>query len=422
MTNAGIYLNDHEIISYNNTNLPNNHFRFSQSRDIYWKVKPLINKQEDSTVIIIEVIDYDCIDMESFFKQKIKGELPFLKFINLDWAKFIGQLATYSPNYIDKSAFDTNSIDQLLIGTQSSLFNVGRTRGLDKTNISILPQSDNDTTTRSLELQITKSWSEVKIKDGYIEVTHNAKELNELLVIKVHNDILRHEYDLIKNYFAKRLGKKAIEIKTTINIEVLKIKHIYATSSDIDLINESLLEVIRQEQIRNLSKKTLADENKSLYTIDEALKKTDSTENNVLGLKIDDIIKVVTENFTHRNAKQIQYLAEKHLASEEVIRLTLKPKFGFVFYFKCKKHHHYAWELLSSHATYVWSFSLVNFSRVKSLELLESIINEIHLYGREPYRKKHKLNGDYEFVAISHKLDVDENPIFEQWRLKLNSL
>ena len=63
------------------------------------------------------------------------------------------------------------------------------------------------------------------------------------------------------------------------------------------------------------------------------------------------------ESESPRNVKQLVYLSGKKHERTQKIRFTLNPLFGFIFFISGKNKNHICWELLNSHATYIWSFN-----------------------------------------------------------------
>jgi hypothetical protein len=135
---------------------------------------------------------------------------------------------------------------------------------------------------------------------------------------------------------------------------------------------------------------------------------------------------VLTNDYTHRNSKQLSFLAKSHLVKEEVVYLTLSPSFGFVFYLGSENNHHFVWELLNTNATYIWSLARNIFSRAQALNEVNLVISQIHQCGRNEYKVAYKEQGrqlNFAFHTIDHHLDkTDATAVFESWVTELRAI
>jgi len=90
--------------------------------------------------------------------------------------------------------------------------------------------------------------------------------------------------------------------------------------------------------------------------------------------------------------RQLAYLAGTKQSQNHKLRYTLNPNFGFLFLIEGAKNKHFVWELLNSHATYIWSID----KSVKEIKLqfkrVESIINMIRTSGRGNYKRAFRNN------------------------------
>ena len=75
-------------------------------------------------------------------------------------------------------------------------------------------------------------------------------------------------------------------------------------------------------------------------------------------LKGGEIIDTLLQEKTNlKNQKQLMYLSGAIQSGTDKIRFTLEPKFGFLFTFNKDGVNHYCWELLQSHASYIWTIN-----------------------------------------------------------------
>ena len=103
------------------------------------------------------------------------------------------------------------------------------------------------------------------------------------------------------------------------------------------------------------------------------------------------------------------------------IRFTLKPNFGFLFTIEGKFKYHFCWELLNSHATYLWS---IPYAVKNNIEIVEQNINLINSMGRQNY--KNELGNNNSFLPISVDFNLirhsNNNNGFYEWKNQLNSI
>jgi len=109
-------------------------------------------------------------------------------------------------------------------------------------------------------------------------------------------------------------------------------------------------------------------------------------EGNVFNQSESDIIKSLTKTEYVRNRKQLEYLSDIKQTNKSKIHYTLNPLFGFLFLNESKYKYHFVWELLQSHATYIWSINKENKNISFLYAKIEEIINVIKLIGRDEYK------------------------------------
>ena len=94
--------------------------------------------------------------------------------------------------------------------------------------------------------------------------------------------------------------------------------------------------------------------------------------------------------------------------------------FGFVFSASANNEC-FVWELLNSHATYIWKN--INFENSFDLsKVVEEAIITIKNVGREPYKKYYNSIElpTYDFRVIDHSLNnLTDEERFNEWKKKL---
>lgn len=434
MTYEGIFINSLERISYQNTNLPVHGFDFVG--DIFWKVA--IEASKDKTHLLVEVLDYNAKNLSIFNAQKLVGEVPFIVFLPFKYEKFKQQVACRQSGLMrslckdhplgsKKSIHLTHSISK-----KDKLYSTERI--VEKVHFEKQTQSSQNNWTqqytvnhfpKTVNISFKHKFSDCTIKDGMVEFSRKFNEARDTLIISVYNEHLKKDYDLLKPYFSNKLGKKTFLVNISLEVKGSEILSFKAVSADIDKIDQAFIEEIRIRQIQSLKRIAIADEGKKLHSIDEVFLHSEQFSSNIFNNDINDIIKELTNGYSHRNSPQIVFLAESHNAANEKVYLTLKPLFGFVFYIPGLTQHHFIWELLDSHATYVWSFSKASYTQRESFDVTEQAINEIHHKGRNVYKAQFKANpgSDFQFSPLDHELNENESSVvFETWKAKLENL
>ncbi len=127
-----------------------------------------------------------------------------------------------------------------------------------------------------------------------------------------------------------------------------------------------------------------------------------------------------------RNRKQLEYLSDVKQTINSKIHYTLNPLFGFIFLNETMLKYHFIWELLQSHATYIWSIDKENKDINSLYAKIEEIINVIKIIGRDEYKKTYSTkNIGYEFTfkAIEHQdITINLDDGFKKWKSKLDEL
>ena len=83
--NERIFFNETVSISWSQTNIPKEHFKFK--KEVYWRVE-LIHYTEESNSWEIKVVDYSMTDTETFARQKPTKEIRGLTIAPLEWKFF----------------------------------------------------------------------------------------------------------------------------------------------------------------------------------------------------------------------------------------------------------------------------------------------------------------------------------------------
>jgi hypothetical protein len=404
MTNERIFFGPKESIVYANTNLPKEHFRFKDRIQIYWLVE-LIRFTGDKKVNKVKVIDYGAKNVRSFDYQVEMKEIPFLQFEELNKDAFLGLCDLSEPLKLER--LFSNSPKPT--STKSEAISVNETPAISNQN--------NIPIAREYQVEFRIKLADATIIDGAITFEQRFEGIDSNLLFEIQNPSLKAPYNTIKEYLAKRLGRKTFFVTATIKQWERKAVVVNAQSEEIALIDESFIQRIKYKQINSLLKIKQSD-GRPIYCIDELLLLSDELKGNFLQTNIESIIEVLTNNVEHRNTRQLVYLAEKQ-DLDEVVYLTVSPYFGFVFYLRNNNRRSYIWELLDSHATYIWSFENKDRDRKQEFDIVEQSINQIRQSGRNAYKSKCRngeIQAECRFDTIQHAINGQSaDKMFDEW-------
>lgn len=419
MTNDGIYINNYDKVLYQQTNLPIRDFIFI--KEVFWKVAIKSTLFNSTNALLVDVLDYNIKNPEAIGIQKLKGEIPFMIFLPFEYEKLKHQVACHKSGIMrslckDHPLGSKNPIHQnikppvsdSLYTSKKQLEKEEKKNELESQPFE--PAKPFEWPIEVKEFNFNHRFEKATIKNQCIDFKKQLQKQDKEITISINNEFFKKEYELIKEYIAKRLGKKTFSVRVVANYRANKLESLEATSEDIDKINETFIEEIRNRQIHLLRQVDKGIKDKKLYTVEEVFSAQEDFPGNVFNNDVNDIIQILTEGNEHRNSQQILFLAKEHKAEVEIVRLTLKPLFGFVFYIETESNHNYIWELLDSHATYIWSFSKKFFSLSDAYTNTDLFIKEVHELGRNAYKRHYNANqSNYQcrFTSIDHDMNND---------------
>jgi len=213
MTNEAIFTNKNDGIPYSNTNLEKDYFTFSTRKPIYWLTEATMELLDGKHVIKVKVIEYDCKSIEQFNRQVRKEPIPFMIFEKLDYDQFIPQCGSYKPNKL-KDLFANYPIQQPIESSdpsQSPIINSS-----EKLHNQLPASKLIEPIVKELQLEFRFKFSDSIIVDGGVQFTKFIDETNCQISFTIVNPALKQHYNSIKEYFAKKLGKKTFSVLATI--------------------------------------------------------------------------------------------------------------------------------------------------------------------------------------------------------------
>lgn len=404
ISNQGVFYNDRGLVEWRDTNFPEKEdFSLSERAPIFWEVS-MLSFDKRTGELVIEVIDYEKKQAGDLLaKQKPKYSIRRITFTKLKWPALEKIL-----NYYRREAFDSivaypEQSKKRIPGPPLSAFDPKKIK-------------------EKVDIKEKHPLMKTKFKMGFVELDKKIKGLAEPIKIILENPHIIPEFDHVKPFFAKALGKRTIQITGYVEINNIGEKKVRCRSYEIDQINESLITNVKRLRLKDaVFKPKIHTIDKSLFTPEEYFEPTpDNSLGNRPPQKARDFMKEILELKGIRNRKQLIYLSGKLQSKNTGLRFTLSPTFGFLFHVEGEEMDHFIWELLNSHATYIWSIEKGGLSVEKKLKLLEREINFIRDHGRRQYLENTQ-SSDFVFSKVNHEhsgSDVIDG--FPKWRVRVN--
>lgn len=369
------------------TNLPIGHFQLS-GRTMYWE---LIMKGYNTDLESLEVlvVDYESKKSEIWQSQSPKKDIAYLHFLHIDWLKFENCLSYYDGQAKDLLPHDKSYLNIKPIPKPVTLIHKVAVRNLE-------------------------------IGTGYIKYSKKVKWSKIAVEFTIKHADMIPQLEYVKPYFSKILGKKTIDVHVTVWKEEGQMIVGTVRSPDMMKINRESLYVIKGFQIDNFKKLQKSKFKDSILLTKESMEAVETDFGNVDSIE-KEILFHLLEKEDVRNKLQLQYLSEVMDESQRLM-LTIEPQFGFVFTIIGEEMVHMIWELIDTHATYVWSFASDSWdsSIIKRLEAEFCIITT---HGRSHYRNFFEPKDGLFLSIVNHK--NNQNPMvdyFGEWRLNLERL
>ncbi|MBL7903631.1 MAG: hypothetical protein JNL22_01285 [Bacteroidales bacterium] len=423
--NDRIYLSPKSSISIQQTNIPISHMTFRTQRNIFWKVE-LIHFMPTDKCLKVRVKEYNTFDISNFDSQHLDEEIDRLIFEKLDWKSLEPLLTSYQLSKLKEFVFNSDSGINSIIESplpKAYKFFSNLSTPINSGNKGIRP------TITTLPDEFLISFKDSHFISGYVTFKKFIKQLGQELDFQISNNYILEEFENVKSWFVRKLKIKKFKVSVLITLTDGKVTEKKATSNHIDQINPELIESIKYQRTYALIKEPKeANTSKSLYTCDDIFNSINSgdIEGNVFKQSEQDILDFFIGKSTTRNKNQLVYLSGKKQTENYKIRYTLNPNFGFLFLIEGAEKNHFVWELLNSHATYIWSIQSGGNKVESQFRTIETIINSIKSNGRENYKRTYKENYqdlDFVFMIITHDNITSEFvDDFPKWKEKLDKL
>ena len=430
ISDSKVYYTSSDFISISDTNFPDTAC-FNERFEIYWLIE-ISEYNKEKKILKVTVLEYEPNDVSSFSKQKAKSKINSFEFCKLKWEALEPRLSSYQKSELTDIVEDIykeikfeNEEETDILFRKEEVQNQ-----LSFTDDSNLEEIKLSTETRQYIENFTYYFKDANFKLGYVSVNKyfNFHEIRPI-ELKIYNSEILPEYDFIKNYFPKVFNNnKKFNVKAIIDIKGNEILKKRAYSKEIKLIDEKLIDSVKKLRTLELAKVTQNEDiDKSLFTADEIWDNIndEGIDGNVFKQDEADIINTLLSIKDVRNRKQLEYLAGYKHNPKEKIRFTLRSVFGFIFYTEGETMNHFCWELLNSHATYLWSFEKDDKTEIQ-IKRVEEIINIVRDTGRQKYKSaylRNELDTDVFFNTINHKhANSDFIDGFVLWKHKLKEM
>lgn len=397
ITNTGIYLNNQDLVTWENSNFPaKGNFQFSDHRPLFWRVKQEAYERATGS-LSITVINYRVSDPKPHFsKQQAKAPVKFIQFSSLKWPELQGQLSVYR-----KDDF-------------TPLLKAPRATNQGEHNAA-------NSAVKRIHIEGRIPLNRLTFKRGFAESEKRVPGLQEPVQIILPNPHILPEFEAIKPFFGRLLGKRTVAFTGVVEMVGKLVQTVSCSSADLNLINDKSISSVRRLVIRD-SIKTMQQGrvDKGLFGSGEVFEDTPAealgnTYRNQEKLLLEEIMDA--QNV--RNRPQLQFLSGQIHEPSSPLKFTLQPDFGFLFHHGGKTMHHFLWELLNTNATYIWSLPKGPFPLAQAYTLLEREINSIRDHGRMTYIQ-HTDRTAFVFNRIAHEhRNSDFIDGFPKWRAKI---
>ena len=420
ITNTEIYFNGSDSIRIENTNIPNKHLKFrTEPEEVFWEVE-LIGFSKLNEELSVKVFDYSPQGIDSFQNQKCKYPFNRIKFDLLDWQQVEIQLSSYQESAIKE--FFTGVPERSAHDTNNNLWTIPKSK---KTGDKLI-DSEVYSTNRRIEEVFRINISDLQFHEGFVSILKKLNYPDKEIRIVIHNSTFRKEFDYIKEFFIRYFGRKTVKVFVDFDYDIYsdKITNEEFKCPDLEEIDESVIEAIKTKRT-NILKRPSQKETKSILDLEELFQVMNdpSAGINVFNQSEEDVINHFINVEGKKNKLHLSFLAKDLHQNTEKIRFTIHPIFGFIFSYGTETNSFLIWELLDSHATYIWYLETNKLSEISLYSEFEKAIEYIRGLGREVYKlayKEGKISEDIRFKTISHNRTDASG--FKKWQEKLNSI
>ncbi|NOS90815.1 MAG: hypothetical protein HOP30_02730 [Cyclobacteriaceae bacterium] len=260
----------------------------------------------------------------------------------------------------------------------------------------------------------------VHFKNGGVSFDKKFHDYKKAIALSIPNNVIKEEFDAVKNYFANVLKTKRIEVTASIEITDNEITFIEVKSPEIDRIDSQFIENVRLQFVKSVTRnKTDAENNKVAFTIDEYFETfgIEKIKPNAFYSNCKDLIEDILKISNTKHYKHLRFLSSKHLPDIMKLRFVQKP-FSFIFLLAGERNYHIIWETLNTkEATWIWQTAKdINALKEKFIEV-EDIIRAVRDRGKKSY-----LNSVEDHFSRVHHDYSNMDQGFVKWKDELESV
>lgn len=273
-----------------------------------WKLR-IIKYNPKVKSVLVEVLDYNA-QVENFTPSNLRFEVERIVFKHLEISQ------------IKKFAFNKSDIKNETLSSRKEQF-----------ELSVL-------------------FDDLRFDSGYVFFHRHILQLGKTVKVRIDNEFIRPEFEIIREYFKKLLRLKTILVTVEVDYKESKVVSCLGISKEIDRINSSIIDTVKFEFFN--SKIKSGKEPLAFSIIDQ---ESLSEDLNKIFDKETDLLNVLLEASQPRHYKQLKFLSKKHCYKVVKLRFILEP-FSFIFLLEGDFNYHIAWETLDTEeATYLWHIS-----------------------------------------------------------------
>jgi hypothetical protein len=228
-----VYFNPELSIAITQTNMPHDAMGFNPNIAFFWAVE-MVRFEDATQTLHVSVASYDAAQKELFELQKPKKTINNLVFEGkFDWEALQPQL----------SFFKKAALLPVLIHDESAQTTPQPTRNFQP-DLSF---------SSVLKLDFKVDFTAIHFGLGSVTFQHHIPALNQTLDFTISNDHLLPEFDYIKPWFAKKIGKREISVRAQIHFLNGNIQRCEATSKEIAAINNNMVDLVKQQRTLNIT-------------------------------------------------------------------------------------------------------------------------------------------------------------------------
>jgi len=431
ISNNRFNLNPRLSISLAQTNIPEESLSFRTSKEFYWLLE-MLRYDGPTELLHVRVLDYDYADTLPFLRQEPKKPVAQMHFESLDWEKLEIQLSTYQKRKLGDLLVNVDApskpdeADYIIPKSISYKLPIIAEAPIEQPRRNT-PERPNTENKQILKDILKIPFEELKFKLGYIAFRRFIPAFEVDIDFKITNEHLLAEFEPIKFWFAKKLKTKTINVSIRIEVDEDGVLESYAKSAQIDQITPDFIEGVKYQRTAALLKTPkISDINKALFSSEDIFDQLDTKdqEGNAFQQSEMDILGHFLAEANIRNKQQLQYLAGNKQSENHPLRYTLAPHFGFLFLIEGEENNHFVWELLNSHATYIWSIEKGEQAIHLQFKRIEATINSIRNSGRGQYKQAYHsshIDEDLVFRVLNHEsIHSNFSDAFLKWKHRLN--